>query len=188
MSFWREIYLFLRSLTVAAHELINTTSGVDELALTGVEGVRSAFAFEFYGVISLCGRTRKEHIAVGHVLEHDGAIVFWMNTFFHFCLLLLIVICSLCIKAAAKVRHFFGLAKFSVDYFCNLKDVSDVSDVSCLLHIFWSALENFLECVQKIFRVHSKKYSTAWNKQYSALIVEGMPVVTHADVIYELCG
>ena len=41
MSFWREIYLFLRSLTVAAHELINTTSGVDELALTGVEGVRS---------------------------------------------------------------------------------------------------------------------------------------------------
>ena len=98
--FWL-LSLFLRSLTVAAHELINTTSGVDELALTSVEGVRSArnfnlyhgvsFAFEFYGVICLCGRTRKEHIAVGHVLEHDGAIVFWMNTFFHFYLLLLIV-------------------------------------------------------------------------------------------------
>jgi hypothetical protein len=42
-----------------------------------------------------------------------------MNTFFHFCLLLLIVICSLCIKAAAKVRLFFGLAKFSVNYFCS---------------------------------------------------------------------
>ena len=86
--------LLLRSLTVAAHELINTTCGVNELALTSVERVRGAgdfdfyhrvsFAFEFYSVICLCSRLRKEHIAVGHVLEHDGAIVFWMNTFFHF--------------------------------------------------------------------------------------------------------
>ena len=52
MSFWREIYLFLRSLTVAAHELINTTSGVDELALTGVEGVRSARNFNLYHRVS----------------------------------------------------------------------------------------------------------------------------------------
>ena len=59
--------LFLGSLTVAAHELINTSSGVDELALTSIERVRGA-----------------EHIAVGHVLKHDGAIVFGMNTFFHF--------------------------------------------------------------------------------------------------------
>lgn len=88
------IVLFLRSLTVAAHELVYATCSIHELALTGIEGVRGArdfdfnhwvsFAFEFYGVISLCGRTRKEHIAVGHVLEHDGAIVVWMNTFFHF--------------------------------------------------------------------------------------------------------
>ena len=46
---------------------------------------------------------------------------------------------------------------------------------------FWSAFKKYLECTPK-------KHSTAWNKQYSALIVEGMPVVTHADVIYELCG
>jgi len=87
--------LLLRSLTVAAHELINTSCRVDELALTGVERVRGtgdfdfyhwvSFAFEFYGVVCLCGRLRKEHIAVGHVTEHDGAIVFWMNSFFHCC-------------------------------------------------------------------------------------------------------
>ena len=34
--------LLLRSLTVAAHELINTTCGVNELALTSVERVRGA--------------------------------------------------------------------------------------------------------------------------------------------------
>ena len=55
--------LFLGSLTVAAHELINTSSGVDELALTSIERVRGAgdfyfyhrvsFAFEFYCVVSL---------------------------------------------------------------------------------------------------------------------------------------
>ena len=93
--------LFLRSLTVAAHELINAASRIDKLALTCIERVRGvrnfdfyhrvSFAFEFYGVICLCGRTREEHIAVGHVLEHDGAIVFWMNTFFHFTCYLLIV-------------------------------------------------------------------------------------------------
>ena len=86
--------LLLRSLTVAAHELINTSCCVNELALTCVEWVRGArdfdfyhwvsFAFEFYSVVSLCSRLRKEHIAVGHILEYDGAIVFWMNTFFHF--------------------------------------------------------------------------------------------------------
>ena len=85
--------LFLCSLTVAAHELIYASCSIHKLALTGIEGVRGArdfdfnhwvsFAFEFYCVVSLCGRTRKEHIAVGHVLEHDGAIVFWMKTFFH---------------------------------------------------------------------------------------------------------
>ena len=86
--------LLLRSLTVAAHELIDTSCCVNELALTSIERVRRAgdfdfyhwvsFAFELYGVICLCGRFRKEHIAVGHILEYDGAIVFWMNTFFHF--------------------------------------------------------------------------------------------------------
>ena len=94
------IYLFLRGLTVAAHELVDASSGVDELALTSVERVRAArdfyfyhrvsFAFEFYGLCCSCSRLRKEHIAVGHVFEHDGAIVFRMNTFFHFELKILI--------------------------------------------------------------------------------------------------
>ena len=62
--------LFLRSLTVAAHELVYATCSIHKLALTGIERVRGArdfdfnhwvsFAFEFYGVICLCGRTRKE--------------------------------------------------------------------------------------------------------------------------------
>ena len=88
------LFSLLRSLTVAAHELIDTTCGVNELALTCIERVRGArdfyfyhwvsFAFELYGIICLCSRLRKEHIAVGHILEYDGAIVFWMNTFFHF--------------------------------------------------------------------------------------------------------
>ena len=36
------LFLLLRSLTVAAHELIDTTCGVNELALTSVERVRGA--------------------------------------------------------------------------------------------------------------------------------------------------
>ena len=36
------IVLLLRSLTVAAHELIDTTCGVNELALTSIERVRGA--------------------------------------------------------------------------------------------------------------------------------------------------
>ena len=88
------IYLLLGSLTVAAKELIDASSGVDELALTSIERVRGArdfnfyhgvsFAFEFHCVVGLCCRLRKEHIAVGHVLKHDGAIVFGMDTFLHF--------------------------------------------------------------------------------------------------------
>ena len=91
--------LFLCGLTVAAKEFIDTTSGVNELVLTSVEGVRGArdfdfyhrvsFSFKLYSVIGFAGRACKEHIAVGHILEYDGAIVFRVNTFFH-CSLLLI--------------------------------------------------------------------------------------------------
>ena len=76
-------YLLLRSLTVAAHELINTTCGVNEFALTSIERVRGTGDFDFYHWVSFAFEFQ-EHIAVGHVLEHDGAIVFWMNSFFHF--------------------------------------------------------------------------------------------------------
>jgi hypothetical protein len=79
---------------VAAHELINTTCGVNQLALTGVEGVRGvtdfqlnhgiSLAFEFNCVRALSSRAAQEHIAVAHVLEHYGAIVFGMDSFFHF--------------------------------------------------------------------------------------------------------
>ena len=40
--FLGELLLLLSSLTVAAHELVDATSGVDELALTSVERVRGA--------------------------------------------------------------------------------------------------------------------------------------------------
>ena len=83
----------LAALGVAAHELIDTTSGIDELALTSVEGVRAgrdfelhygiSLAFKFHRVSGLGGRTAQEHVAIAHVLEHYGAIVVGMNTLFH---------------------------------------------------------------------------------------------------------
>ena len=85
--------LFL-DLAVAVHEAIHATGGIDQLALASVERVRGVGDFDFYQWVSLtfkfhclirlaCGLC-KEHIAVGHIFEYDGAIVFWMNTFFHF--------------------------------------------------------------------------------------------------------
>ena len=84
----------LARLAVTAHELVNATSGVDELRLTSVEGVRSArdfklhygvgFAFKFYGVVGLASGTREEHVAVAHVFENYGTIVLGMDSFFHF--------------------------------------------------------------------------------------------------------
>ena len=65
--------LFL-TVTVTAHELINTTGCVNQLRLTGVERVRSAgdfqlyqwisFAFELDSLFSIYSRTRQEHVAV----------------------------------------------------------------------------------------------------------------------------
>ncbi len=82
--------------SVAAHELIDTTCCVNELALTSVEGVRAAgdfelhdgigLAFKFHGVSGLGSGTAQEHIAIAHVLEHNRTIVVGMNTLFH-CLL-----------------------------------------------------------------------------------------------------
>jgi len=46
------IILLLRSLTVAAHELINTSCCVNELALTCIEWVRGARDFDFYHWVS----------------------------------------------------------------------------------------------------------------------------------------
>lgn len=87
--------LLLARLTVAAHELVHTSGCVDELRLTGVEGVRGAgdfqlhygigLTFEFYSVSSFASGTRKEHIAIAHILKYDRTIVLGMDSFFHFC-------------------------------------------------------------------------------------------------------
>ena len=63
--------LFL-TVTVTAHEFINTTGCVNQLRLTSVERVRSAgdfqlyqrisFAFELDSLLSIYCRTRQEHI------------------------------------------------------------------------------------------------------------------------------
>ena len=79
--------------SVAAHELIYTACGVNQLALTGVEGVRGATDFQLEHGISLtfelngfgclgCG-TAQKHVAVAHVLEYYRTIVFGMKSFFH---------------------------------------------------------------------------------------------------------
>ena len=67
-------FKLLLDLAVAVHEAIDATGGIDERALTRVEGVRGVrdfnlyhrvgFAFKFHGVVGLCGRFRQEHIAV----------------------------------------------------------------------------------------------------------------------------
>ena len=88
------VLLFLSSaLGVAAHEAIHATSGVHQLVLASVERVRGvrdldfhhgvSLTFKFHGLIGLACGLCKEHIAVGHISEYDGAIVFGVNTFFH---------------------------------------------------------------------------------------------------------
>ena len=86
--------ILLLQLTVAVHEAVYATCSVDQLVLTRIERVRSArdfdlyhwisLAFKLYCIICLSCRLCKEHIAVGHIFEYDGAIVFWVNTLFHF--------------------------------------------------------------------------------------------------------
>ena len=83
----------LAAASVATHELVYATGGVDELALTGVEGMRGRrdfelhygifFTFEDHSVIGLAGGTREEHVAVAHILEDNRAIIFGMDTLFH---------------------------------------------------------------------------------------------------------
>ena len=89
----------LLDVTVTVHEAVYATSGINELALTGVEWVRSAgdfylyyrigLAFELYGVVGLASRTCEEHVAVGHILEYYWTIILWVEVFLHF-------VCFLC--------------------------------------------------------------------------------------------
>ena len=123
---------------VAAHELVDATSGVNELALTGVEGVRAggdfelhygiSLAFELHGVVRLGGGAAQEHVAITHVLEHDGAIVVGMNTLFHCLKILLPGLCTggeylsgLCTDVnfcGAKVVLFCEVTKHSDLFLC----------------------------------------------------------------------
>jgi hypothetical protein len=121
--------------SVTAHELINTTGCVNQLALTSIEGVRGVTDFQLDQGIglalkldclgALCCRAAQEHIAVAHVLEHYGAIVVWMDSFFHF----LVFFCApefplsegdkelLLIILRAKVRLFSVPTKSFAKYF-----------------------------------------------------------------------
>ena len=85
--------MLLLNLTVSAHEAVNATCRVNKRTLTRIEGVRGvrdfyfyqwvSFAFKFHRLVCFASGLRKEHIAVGHILEYDGAIVVGVNTFFH---------------------------------------------------------------------------------------------------------
>ena len=83
----------LAALAVTAHELVHATGGVHKLRLARVEGVRRrrdfelheglSFALEFDRFRRLAGRTRQEHVTVGHIFEDNGTVVFGMDTLFH---------------------------------------------------------------------------------------------------------
>ena len=93
-------HVLLAAACIAAHDLVDATCGVHQLRLTRVEGVRTAgdfqlhegisFALELDGFTGLASGTAQEHIAVAHVLEHYGAIVFGMKILFHFLIVFIV--------------------------------------------------------------------------------------------------
>ena len=87
-------YVLLLTATVAAHELVYTTSRIDELSLTREEGVRSArdlyldqrilYTVDDDSLLGgHCGASDKD-VFVGHVLEHHGTVVLRMDSFLHY--------------------------------------------------------------------------------------------------------
>ena len=84
---------------VTAHKLINTSGCIYQLVLTCIERVRTTgdfkfnqrigFTFKLYGVVCFASRARKKHIAVAHIFEYHRTVIFWMNAFFHCCILIL---------------------------------------------------------------------------------------------------
>ena len=83
-SNWKK-RLFLLAVTVAAHELINAACSVDELLLTGEEGVRRrgdfklnqriGNAIDFDSFLGCDCRAGDENLFVRHVLEYYFAVV-----------------------------------------------------------------------------------------------------------------
>lgn len=53
ISLLKKVYILLLQLSVTAHEAVNATSSINELALTCVEWVRGARDFNLYNWISL---------------------------------------------------------------------------------------------------------------------------------------
>ena len=83
------VFLILR------HELVDAAGGVNQFQLTGEEGVRGVRDFEFHhrvllaigiddGLFGVGTALGENHVVVRHVFEHHEAIVFGMNSFFHF--------------------------------------------------------------------------------------------------------
>ena len=87
--------LFLAVLFVLVEELINTSGGVNKFHLAGEEGVRGVRDFELHnrifvtvrigdGLFGVGTALGEDHVVVRHVFEHHEAVVFGMNSFFHF--------------------------------------------------------------------------------------------------------
>ena len=91
----RLLVLLIVTLCVAAHKLIHTTCGVNQLHLTSVERVRCVrdfhlvhrigFAVHFDGLFCRNGGPAQKHVVIRHILECHQTIIFWVNTFLHVC-------------------------------------------------------------------------------------------------------
>ena len=84
--------------TVAAEEAVYTSGGIHEFRFTRIERMRSigdfhlkqriSFSVNFYSFLCLNGAARDERFVVRHILKHYLAIVFGVQSFFYFVLLL----------------------------------------------------------------------------------------------------
>ena len=91
----KQTTLFFVVSFVLAHELVNASSGVNQFQLAGEERVRSVRDFELHnGILFTIGVDNgffgagaalgENHVVVRHVFKHHEAVVFGMNSFFHF--------------------------------------------------------------------------------------------------------
>ncbi len=81
------------AIAVARHELVDTTGGIHELRLTGIERVRSIGDLELDerilntidgdAVLSSSSRAAEELSTVRHIFENYYAVVIGMNSTFH---------------------------------------------------------------------------------------------------------
>lgn len=118
------LWLLFHVTTVTVFELIDTTSGVDELRNTGEERVRFMRDIEFnkWVLVSVfprdgffCFRTRwtNKGVVVRHVFEDNKAVVGRMDIVFHF------IYFS---KMECKDRYFFLKNKNFFRNYCKIKN------------------------------------------------------------------